>query len=58
MASIGPIKANVIVFSPFRPRQWRGAVIFRSDIARLEVLRANKQLGNVNFSANFTMIFK
>ncbi|WHQ47028.1 MAG: NAD kinase [Candidatus Midichloria sp.] len=41
-----PINANVMALSPispFRPRQWRGALILRSDIVQLEILEPNKR---------------
>ena len=41
-----PINANVMSLSPispFRPRQWRGALILRSDVVALEVLEEDKR---------------
>ncbi|MDJ1258027.1 MAG: NAD kinase [Candidatus Midichloria sp.] len=41
-----PINANVMALSPispFRPRQWHGALILRSDTVQLEVLETYKR---------------
>jgi len=41
-----PTNANVMALSPispFRPRQWRGALILRSDIVHLEILDMEKR---------------
>ncbi len=41
-----PNKANVLALSPispFRPRQWRGALILREDVVQLEVLEHEKR---------------
>lgn len=41
-----PINANVMFLSPispFRPRQWRGALILRNDVVALEILEEDKR---------------